>query len=123
MTPGARTHAVKAHLNNELLSPRMELRLKHCDGRWVWALFSGTVVERRSDGQALRMAGICMDIDAQKKLESQLRDNARTDESDPDAQSRRCDGAVAHNAGTRPVGTGLQLWRAVHGFRPLQTGQ
>ena len=74
------TDAIKAHLGNQALSPRMELRLRHQDGRWVWALFSGTVVMRHADGQASRMAGVCMDIDAQKYLESQLRDSARTDE-------------------------------------------
>ena len=74
------TDAVKTHLDNQELSPRMELRLKHQDGRWVWTLFSGTVVMRNTDGQASRMAGVCMDIDAQKHLESQLRDSARTDE-------------------------------------------
>ena len=37
-------------------------------------------MQRNNEGVALRMAGICMDINAQKQLEAQLRDSARTDE-------------------------------------------
>jgi diguanylate cyclase (GGDEF)-like protein/PAS domain S-box-containing protein len=77
--PGWRK-AVGAHLKDQSKPLQQEIRLKHGDGRYIWVLFRGTVVQRDSQGWALRMAGICMDINAQKALETQLRDNARTDE-------------------------------------------
>jgi diguanylate cyclase (GGDEF)-like protein/PAS domain S-box-containing protein len=72
--------AVKNHLLHQDLPPSVEIRFKHRDGRWIWILIRGTVVARQPDGWALSMAGICMDINAQKQLEAQLRDSARTDD-------------------------------------------
>ena len=72
--------AINTHLADQNQPVRQELRLKHRDGQYIWTLFRGTVVQRSADGVALRMAGICMDINAQKQLEAQLRDSARTDE-------------------------------------------
>ena len=72
--------AIDTHLVDQNQPVRQELRLQHRDGQYIWTLFLGTVVQRNNEGVALRMAGICMDINAQKQLEAQLRVNARTDE-------------------------------------------
>ena len=72
--------AIDTHLVDQNQPVRQELRLRHRDGQYIWTLFRGTVVQRNNEGVALRMAGICMDINAQKQLETQLRVNARTDE-------------------------------------------
>jgi diguanylate cyclase (GGDEF)-like protein/PAS domain S-box-containing protein len=72
--------AIRTHLADQNQPVGQELRLKHRDGQYIWTLFRGTVVQRNAEGVALRMAGICMDINSQKQLEAQLRDSARTDE-------------------------------------------
>ena len=46
-----------------------ELRLRHKDGRWVWVLDRGGVVERDADGKPLRMVGVQTDITKQKSAE------------------------------------------------------
>jgi diguanylate cyclase (GGDEF)-like protein/PAS domain S-box-containing protein len=71
--------AVRAHLRDSTLPLRMSVRLKHASGRWVWMMFVGAVVDRSSDGLARRMAGVGMDVQAQKAMEHELRAAARTD--------------------------------------------
>lgn len=70
---------IKAQMANTGIQSRMEIRLRHGRGHWFWMMFSGTVVNRSPDGRSLRMAGVCLDVNAQKLLEQQLRENARTD--------------------------------------------
>jgi diguanylate cyclase (GGDEF)-like protein/PAS domain S-box-containing protein len=71
--------ALRTNLRDSHEPLHWEVRMRHASGRWVWTLFSGTVVARDAEGRALRMAGICYDINAQKELEEQLRQSARTD--------------------------------------------
>ncbi|MEQ1657687.1 MAG: diguanylate cyclase, partial [Hylemonella sp.] len=71
--------AVRTNLKDSRQPLHWEMRIRHGSGRWVWLLYSGTVVARDGSGRALRMAGICYDINAQKELEEQLRQSARTD--------------------------------------------
>lgn len=71
--------AVRAHLANPSSKLRREVRLKHRSGHWLWMQFSGAVVIYGRDGGPMRMAGIGMDVNAQKTLEEQLRQAARTD--------------------------------------------
>jgi diguanylate cyclase (GGDEF)-like protein/PAS domain S-box-containing protein len=71
--------AVAVHMSDQTQPPRRELRLKNRQGHWVWVMFRGSIVMRAANGKPLRMSGICMDISAQKLLETQLRDSARTD--------------------------------------------
>jgi diguanylate cyclase (GGDEF)-like protein len=71
--------AVRAHLRDSTLPLRMSVRLKHASGRWAWMMFVGAVVDRSSDGLARRMAGVAMDVQAQKAMEHELRAAARTD--------------------------------------------
>jgi diguanylate cyclase (GGDEF)-like protein/PAS domain S-box-containing protein len=72
--------SVRANLRDSKLPLQREIRiLNGRSGRWVWLMFSGTVVARDVTGHPTRMAGICYDINAQKELEEQLRQTARTD--------------------------------------------
>jgi diguanylate cyclase (GGDEF)-like protein/PAS domain S-box-containing protein len=71
--------AVRANLRDSSQPLHWEVRIRHGSGRWMWTLFSGTVVARDTRGRALRMAGIGYDVNAQKELEDQLRQSARTD--------------------------------------------
>ncbi len=52
-----------------------EFRMRHADGRWVWVLTRGKVMERDAAGRALRMAGIQMDISSFKAVELSLKES------------------------------------------------
>lgn len=72
--------AIRSNLKDSQRSLHWEMRIRHGgSGRWIWMMYSGTVVARDAAGRALRMAGVCFDINAQKELEDQLRQTARTD--------------------------------------------
>ncbi len=71
--------AIRTNLRDSQRPLHWEIRIRHGDGRWVWLMYSGTVVARNAEGRAVRMAGIAYDINAQKELEEQLRHAARTD--------------------------------------------
>ena len=71
--------AVMAQLRDSASPLRMSLRLRHHTGRWVWIMFVGAVVDRSAKGHAIRMAGVAMDVQAQKTMEQELRAAARTD--------------------------------------------
>jgi PAS domain S-box-containing protein len=49
-----------------------EYRVKLASDEWGWLHTHGTVVERSSDGRALRALGITMDISGRKKSEAEL---------------------------------------------------
>lgn len=61
------------------MQKRFEVRIRHGNGLWVWMMFSGAVVTRGPEGRPLRMAGVCIDINARRLLEEQLREMTRTD--------------------------------------------
>ena len=46
-----------------------EYRIRDKKGRWRWLFERGRVVERDANGVALRMVGICMDIEERKEAE------------------------------------------------------
>lgn len=46
-----------------------EARMRHKDGRWIWVLDRGKVVEWAPDGSPLRMSGTHMDITDRKQAE------------------------------------------------------
>jgi diguanylate cyclase (GGDEF)-like protein/PAS domain S-box-containing protein len=72
--------AVQTNLRDSQRPLYWEVRVRHgVSGRWFWMMYSGTVVARDVDGRAVRMAGICYDINAQKELEERLRQAAQTD--------------------------------------------
>ena len=53
---------------------RTEHRLRHKDGRWIWVLDRGKIVERRADGSSRRVVGTHTDITRQRAAEQALRD-------------------------------------------------
>ncbi|MCM2329988.1 PAS domain S-box-containing protein/diguanylate cyclase (GGDEF) domain-containing protein [Geopseudomonas sagittaria] len=70
--------ALHEHLADRTPMYRCEQRLRGRDGNWRWLLARGKVVERRADGQPLRIIGTHVDISARKALELELRQsNAR----------------------------------------------
>lgn len=72
--------AIKTNLKDSQRPLHWEVRIRHgLTGQWTWTMYSGTVVARNAEGRAVRMAGICYDINAQKEMEAQLRQAARTD--------------------------------------------
>lgn len=71
-------HALHEHLAGRTPMYRCEKRLRCKDGSWLWLLARGKVVERRADGQPLRIIGTHADISVRKALELELRQsNAR----------------------------------------------
>src|SRR5205823_293620 len=49
-----------------------EHRVRTLAGSWVWSLSRGRVVERDAGGRALRMTGVNVDIDEQKRAGAEL---------------------------------------------------
>ena len=60
----------KAHLVGHASSYEVEYRLRHRDGRWVWVLSKGRVLERDTQGRPYRMCGTHLDISERKQLEA-----------------------------------------------------
>lgn len=73
------TAAVLAQVRDSAVALRMSLRIRQGTGRWVWIMLVGAVVDRSIHGNALRMAGVALDVQAQKAMEQELRAAARTD--------------------------------------------
>lgn len=46
-----------------------EVRLRHKDGRWIWVLTRGKVVERSADGRPARIIGTHLDITERRRTE------------------------------------------------------
>jgi signal transduction histidine kinase len=59
----------RSHLAGEKDHYDAEYRIRDRAGRWRWLFERGRVVERAPDGTAIRMVGVCMDIDARKEAE------------------------------------------------------
>jgi PAS domain S-box-containing protein len=58
-----------------LLRFELEYRVLVDETRWLWLLQRGRVVEHGSDGQPLRVVGICLEIDERKRAEVALQEN------------------------------------------------
>jgi len=65
------------HLREGSPAYKLEHRLRHKDGHWVWVLDHSMVVERDAHGRALRVLGTHMDITARKQAEEAQRDTAQ----------------------------------------------
>jgi PAS domain S-box-containing protein len=65
--------AAQAHLRGETERFENEERLRHKDGRWLWTLHRGKVVERDASGKPLRMVGMHSDITSRKSAAEALR--------------------------------------------------
>jgi len=72
--PAARA-ALVAHLKGTSPSYQGEYRVRHKDGRWIWILDRGKVVERDASGKALRAVGTLMDITDRKRAQEALRES------------------------------------------------
>jgi PAS domain S-box-containing protein len=64
--------AAQAHLRGETERFESEERLRHRDGRWLWTLHRGKVVERDASGKPLRMAGMHSDITSRRSAAEAL---------------------------------------------------
>jgi PAS domain S-box-containing protein len=53
----------------------IEYRVLLGESRWVWLLQRGRVIESGGDGHALRVTGICLEIDDRKRAEVALQEN------------------------------------------------
>ena len=77
-------HPDDAERNSKLLTPdatddtgfyQTEFRIRLPSGEYKWLLDRGRVVERSGDGAPTKAAGISLDIDAQKRMEFDLRES------------------------------------------------
>ncbi len=63
--------AMDAHMQRETPLYEAEHRLRHKDGRWIWILSRGKVVERDAAGAPVRIVGTHMDITERKRVEEE----------------------------------------------------
>lgn len=68
---------LQKHFAGELPVYESELRMRHKDGRWIWVLDRGKVVERDEYGKPARMIGTHADITGEKQEREELLRNAR----------------------------------------------
>jgi len=61
------------HLKGRTEDYRVEYRIRHTQGHWLWMEDRGRAVEHAADGRVLRMLGTRRDITAQKEQEEQQR--------------------------------------------------
>ena len=64
--------ALQAHLKGATPSYECEHRVRHKDGRWIWILDRGRVVEWDAAGAPLRAVGTHMDITERKQAQVEL---------------------------------------------------
>ncbi len=67
-------NAIAAYREGRTTTYQTEHRLHHRDGRWIWVLDRGRIVERRTDGTPRRVVGIHTDITRLKQAEQVLLD-------------------------------------------------
>ena len=72
-------NSLEPHLRGERDAYQAEYRLRHKDGRWVWVLAAGRVLDRDERGQPLRMVGILQDVSQRKVMEESLVQLATSD--------------------------------------------
>jgi len=64
---------IESHLKGAIENVEAESRLRHKNGKWVWTMLRGMVVQRDGKGNPLRMTGTLIDITRQKKAEMELK--------------------------------------------------
>ncbi len=68
---GSAMAAVEAHLAGKTPAYHNEHRMRHRDGRWIWILDRGIVIERDAAGAPLRVVGTHSDITERKLHENE----------------------------------------------------
>jgi len=64
---------LEKHFSGEIDQYKVEIRMKHKKGHWIWVLDQGKVVSWTDDGKPLRMFGVHIDITARKKREEKIK--------------------------------------------------
>lgn len=65
--------AMTAHLRQETGEYRVEYRVRHAEGHWVWIEDSGQAITRDETGRVLRMLGTRRDITQRRQHEDELK--------------------------------------------------
>jgi diguanylate cyclase (GGDEF)-like protein/PAS domain S-box-containing protein len=65
-------NAIKAHLSGEVSHYQSEIRMRCKDGSYKWLLDRGRIIERDTKGEPVRMIGLHIDIDAEKRRAAQV---------------------------------------------------
>ncbi|PVZ10494.1 PAS domain S-box-containing protein/diguanylate cyclase (GGDEF) domain-containing protein [Pseudomonas sp. URIL14HWK12:I9] len=63
--------ALVSHMKGRTDAYRVEYRIRHSDGRWLWIEDRGRAVERDSNGRVVRMLGTRRDVSARREQEEQ----------------------------------------------------
>jgi diguanylate cyclase (GGDEF)-like protein/PAS domain S-box-containing protein len=64
--------AVEAHVAGRTEFFEREIRMRHKDGRWVWILDHGRLIERDANGAPTRFIGTHTDISKRKEAEAEI---------------------------------------------------
>jgi PAS domain S-box-containing protein len=72
------TAAQDAHVAGRTPAFEELYRMRHADGRWIWVLDRGRVIERDAQGRALRIAGTHMDVTDRTEAQQALERNERS---------------------------------------------
>lgn len=64
--------AMTTHLRQQSSDYRVEYRIRHADGHWIWIEDRGQVISRNAAGRALRMLGTRRDITERRQHEENL---------------------------------------------------
>ncbi|MBE0615453.1 MAG: PAS domain-containing protein [Burkholderiales bacterium] len=67
--------ALKATLGGTASDYRVEHRVRRADGKWMWILSRGRVVERDKGGRARRITGTNQDVTERKAIELELQEH------------------------------------------------
>jgi PAS domain S-box-containing protein len=67
--------ALQLHFAGETPDVRVEARLRHKEGHYVWTVTRGKLAQRDPQGEPMRMAGTLLDISARKKVEETLQES------------------------------------------------
>ncbi len=63
---------LRSHIKGDRPEYERTYRLQDVTGAWTWTLIRGKVVERDDEGQAVRMVGMAIDINARKQQETAM---------------------------------------------------
>ncbi len=64
---------IDMHKSGKISHIEHEMRMHHKNGRWVWVMSRGMIVQRDKLGNPVRMTGTIIDISAQKNIEMELK--------------------------------------------------